>query len=62
MNGWVPLPARIALFGGALAEKAVITDTDYGACTQSSTLATDPVFFGTSRQFLSFTAVIQFEK
>jgi hypothetical protein len=62
MNGWVPLGVRTSLFGGALAEKAVITDTDYAACTQVFTDVSDPVFSGTTRQVLSFTAVIQFEK
>jgi hypothetical protein len=61
MNGWVPLSVRTALFG-ALAEKAVIVDTDYAACTPYTTAVSDPVFLGTAREALSFTAVIQFEK
>jgi hypothetical protein len=61
MNGWVPLSVRTALFG-ALAEKAVIIDTDYVACTPYATAVSDPVFLGGSREALSFTAVIQFEK
>ena len=56
MNGWVPAEALTALFGGTLGNKAVITDTDYAACTDVSDGA------GGTRHVLSFTAVIQFEK
>jgi hypothetical protein len=62
MNGWVPLTVRTALFGAALAEKAVIVDTDYTACTSYTTAGGDPLFLGATREALSFTAVIQFEK
>ena len=55
MNGWVPLSVLNSLFG-ASASTAVITGTDYPACTI--------VDFGSGvvRHYLSFTAVIQFEK
>ena len=61
MNGWVPLSVRTALFG-ALAEKAVIIDIDYVACKPYATPVSDSIFLGTTREALSFTAVIQFEK
>ena len=56
LNGWIPQSVRISLFG-SLSEKAVITDTDYPACT-------DVIGGqgGGTRNVLSFTAVIQFEK
>ena len=57
LNGWVSESVRISLFGAALKEKAVITDTDYPACTN-----VDGGFGGGIRNVLSFTAVIQFEK
>jgi hypothetical protein len=62
MNGWVPSSVLTALFGTALAGKAVIVDTDYVACTPYATAVSDLVFLGGSREALSFTAVIQFEK
>jgi hypothetical protein len=55
MNGWVPLSVLTSLFL-SLANAAVITDTDYPACTTVDFGA------GVVRQYLSFTAVIQFEK
>jgi hypothetical protein len=54
--GWVPPSVLASLFltGG---DKAVITDTDYATCTNVIGGAG-----GGTRQVLSFTAVIQFEK
>ncbi len=62
MNGWVPLTVRTALFGAAFADKAVIVDTDYAACSAYTPAVGDPVFLGSPREAVSFTAVIQFEK
>jgi hypothetical protein len=56
LNGWVPPLVLTSLFGPS-ADKAVITDTDYPTCTS----VLDGVGGGT-RQVLSFTAVINFEK
>jgi hypothetical protein len=55
MNGWIPASVLTALFGSS-GSTAVITDTDYPACT------TVDFGGGVVRQYLSFTAVIQFEK
>ncbi len=56
-SGWIDTTAvRDALFmpfGGP--DKAAITDTDYAACTTADD------GFGSVRQILSFTAVIQFQ-
>lgn len=56
LNGWVPGSVLTSLFGPS-GGQAVITDTDYPACTD----VLDGAGGGT-RHVLSFTAVIQFEK
>ena len=60
MNGWVDDPAVLNALLSAYGDpnKAAITDTDYAACT---TVPHTTDASGT-RQVLSFTAVIQFEK
>jgi hypothetical protein len=56
MDGWVDVPGVLSSlfepFGySPIADKAVITDTDYAECTTVN-----------GKEILSFTAVIQFEK
>jgi hypothetical protein len=63
MDGWVPQAVLVSLFGPALANKAVIVDTDYYACGTVQN-GTDQVLGGGAeggqRTILSFTATIQF--